>query len=123
MVIVMPRRKTQLDPIRWQDAHRGKSVSLSARQYTLALEFDQLSSRVISAEYLDAKDQGIIRSFYARGYIRQQSTHSVYWTREGSEAVRNHVRGKTDRHPTGRFSSVLSLEAYDRKSRENDKVA
>ncbi len=105
--------KQRLNPEAWQAAHLNKSVVLSDKMYSMALELEGRSSRIIEREDLDILYGTTINAFLKRGYLVQHSATAVRWTSAGSKAVAAHGNANIHRNPSGRFSTYLSLADYD----------
>lgn len=101
----------------WQDRNSDRVNRLSSRQYSMGKYLDTLPNRVISKEVFDALNQTTARSFRVRGYLEERDVRGVkvvYWNKFGSKAVRDFSEEAFDRKPTAHFSSMFSLELYDR---------
>jgi hypothetical protein len=101
----------------WQQRNEFKMNRLSSRQYTMGKYLDSLPSRVISQEVFDGLNQTTARSFAVRGYLEEREVRGVkvvYWNKLGSKAVKEFSEESFERKPTAHFSSMFSLELYDR---------
>ncbi len=101
----------------WHDRHAGQVNRMSSRQFSLGTFLETLPGRVVSYEVLRGLNMQTVGSFMVRGYLEEREVRGekvVYWTKEGSAAVKTFPAESFDRKPSDRFSSTLSLELYDR---------